>query len=147
MDHTNNIEGFANSYTNMGRRMMSRKGKGKIRIMTSLSPGQKTPGCLVCCNAPACCPMISVCPCCNDSEYIHVKKESSKYIYIRENSIEWNDPSVVMKNGSCCGIDPCLYDIQDNVKVIYFDDPSFSRITDQTRFCNECRTCLFGGRV
>ncbi len=30
--------------------------------------------------------------------------------------------------------------------VLYFDDPMFDRITDQTRVCNECRTCFCGGR-
>jgi len=85
-------------------------------------------------------------PCCNDPEYIHVKKESSKYIFIRENSLEWNMPVVVMKQGTCCGIDPCIYEIQDNIKVLYFDDPIFSRISDQTRYCNEFQTCLFGGQ-
>ena len=126
--------------------MISRKAKGKIRVLSSLQPGTSTPGCFVCCSAPAFCPMLSICPCCNESEYIHIKKESSKYIYIRENSIEWNDPSVVMKHGSCCGIDPCIYEIQDEVRVVYFDDNLFTRITDQTRCCNELRTCLFGGK-
>eukprot|EP01034_Spumella_vulgaris_P022581 gene22579-28714_t len=27
-----------------------------------------------------------------------------------------------MKPGLCFGVDPCMYDIQDNVKTIYFDD-------------------------
>jgi hypothetical protein len=58
---------------------------------------------------------------------IALRKESSKYILIRENSLEWNEPRIVMKNGTCCGIDPCTYDIQDNVKVLYFDDPIFER--------------------
>ena len=136
----------SSSYFVPGRRMISRKAKGKIRVLSSLQPGTSTAGCFVCCSAPAFCPMLSICPCCNESEYIHIKKESSKYIYIRENSIEWNDPSVVMKHGSCCGIDPCIYEIQDDVKVVYFDDNLFTRITDQTRCCNELRTCLFGGR-
>ncbi len=136
----------SSSYFVPGRRMISRKAKGKIRVLSSLQPGTGTPGCFVCCSAPAFCPMLSICPCCNESEYIHIKKESSKYIYIRENSIEWNDPSVVMKHGSCCGIDPCIYEIQDEVKVVYFDDNLFTRITDQTRCCNELLTCLFGGK-
>ena len=140
----------SSAFHNVGRRMMSRRGKGKIRIISSLSPGTRTPGCFVCCTAPSFCPILSVCPCYNDSEYIHIKRESSKYIFIRENSIEWNvrftflilefvitysfsmniliysdnqqlyheqAPSVVMKHGSCCGVDPCIYEIQDNVKV------------------------------
>jgi hypothetical protein len=103
---------------NIGRKMMSRKNNSKIKILSSLSPGKNTPGCLVCCGAPACCPLLSICPCCNDSEYIYIKRESSKYVYIRENSIEWNSPEVIMKHGYCFGVDPCVYDIQDHVKVV-----------------------------
>lgn len=29
--------------------------------------------------------------------------------------------------------------------VLYFDDPMFDRLTDQTRLCNEFRTCCCGG--
>ena len=50
-----------------------------------------------------------------------------------------------MVDGPCCGVDPCLYDVQDNIKVIYYDDQVFEQVTDRTRSCNECRTCLFGG--
>ncbi len=52
----------------------------------------------------------------------------------------------MLQKGSCFGVDPCMFDIQDHVTVLYFDDPMFDRITDQTRFCNQCRTCLCGGR-
>ena len=124
---------------------MSRLNNKSIKVLQSLNPGKQTNGCFVCCSAPDCCTVCSLCPCCSDSEYIAVRKESSKYIFIRENSLEWNEPKIVMKNGTCCGIDPCVYDIQDNVKILYFDDPIFDRLTDQTRSCNECATCLFGG--
>jgi len=133
------------NHINIGRRVISRKENDNIKVLQSLIPGKNTPGCFVCCSAPDCCTICSLCPCCSDSEYIAVRKESSKYIYIRENSLEWNEPRIVMKYGTCCGIDPCVYDIQDNVKVLYFDDPIFDRLTDQTRSCNECATCLFGG--
>ena len=146
IDKNSMDKSISGSFQNIGRKMMSRKTKSKIKVIASLKPGTNTPGCLVCCSAPACCPILSICPCCNDTEYIHIKKESSKYIYIRENSIEWNMPSIIMKKGTCCGIDPCIYDIKDDVKVLYYDDPIFNRITDQTRCCNECRTCLFGGK-
>lgn len=51
-----------------------------------------------------------------------------------------------MKHGSCCGVDPCMYEVQDRTHVLYFDNPIFDRITDQTRCCNDLRTCLCGGR-
>lgn len=128
------------------RRMMSRKSVSAMGILTVLEPGEDVPGCCICCKAPACCPIFSILPCCDDAEYVVVKREASKYIFIRENSIEWNDPEIVLKNGNCFGLDPCVYDVQDHVKVLFFDDPVFERITDQTRMCNETRTCLCGGR-
>jgi hypothetical protein len=75
-----------------------------------------------------------------------MRRESSKYVHIRENSLEWNEPVVAFKEGGCCGIDPCVYEVQDKVRVVYFDDPIFDGLTDKTRTCNETCTCLFGGR-
>ena len=133
-----------NMVENIGRRMMSRRKKNQIKVLHSLIPGAHTSHWLACCSAPTCCPMCSLCPCCTESEYIAVKRQASKYVFIRENSVEWNEPEIVMKPGSCFGIDPCAYDIQDHVHVMYYD--TVSNITDKTRFCNECRTCLCGGR-
>lgn len=128
------------------RKMVSRANMDRIEVLASLKPGEQMPGCCVCCRAPSCCSVCSALPCCDDAEYVTLKREASKYIYVRENSIEWNDPQIVISNGNCCGIDPCVYDVQDQVKVLYYDDPSFERITDKTRCCNETRTCLFGGK-
>jgi hypothetical protein len=134
------------SSLNNGRRIMSRKFKHSIGILKTLNPGQSIDGCLVCCAAPGCCPCCSVCPCCGDTEDIALIKKSSSYVYVRENSIEWNVPEVVMKPGPCIGMDPCAYAVQDNIKVIYFDDTMIESMTDKTRCCNELRTCLFGGK-
>lgn len=131
---------------NSGRKVMSRMNSNSISIVASLKSGERSDGCLVCCQAPACCQTCAICPCCADSEYVKMRRAQSSYIYIRENSIEWNEPQVVIQPGVCCGIDPCLYDVQDNVHVLYFDDVMFEHITDQTRYCNECRTCCFGGK-
>src|SRR5690348_7428049 len=128
------------AHRNKIRSIMSRKDQHGFGILSSIIPGQLTNGCLVCCAAPAGCPMCAVCPCCSDAEYIEIMRKASSYIYIREHSLEWNEPVVVMKPGLCFGVDPCMYDIQDNVRTIYFDDVMFDRITDQTRTCNECRT-------
>lgn len=130
---------------NAGRAIFIRNSDDDIRIKSALVPGSNSSGCFICCSAPTCCPMLSVLPCFDDAQYVKLKRESSKYVYIRENSIEWNEPSVIMKNGSCLGVDLCHYDIQDHVTVLYFDDPMFDRLSDQTRHCNECRTCLCGG--
>lgn len=104
-------------YRNPGRPIMSRKDRHHLDLVTVLNPSQWTPGCLVCCNAPACCPLLSCCPCCGDAEYITVRRRASAYVYIRENSVEWNDPKIVMQSGVCCGVDPCLYDVQDHIQV------------------------------
>ena len=145
IDVSTSTSSSSSAHENKGRRVISRLNSNTIKVLQSLNPGKATNGCFVCCSAPDCCSVCSLCPCCSESEYIVVRKEASKYILIRENSLEWNEPRIVMKSGTCCGVDPCTYDIQDNVRILYFDDPIFDRISDQTRSCNECATCLLGG--
>lgn len=131
---------------NDGRAIMSRLSETSVLILKNLTAGKTANGCLVCCNSPSCCAICSVCPCCDYSEYLVKRRESSKYIHIRENSIEWNTPEISMRSGNCFGIDPCIFDVKDNVEVIYYDDPIFSRLKNTTRLCNEFRTCFCGGR-
>jgi hypothetical protein len=45
----------------------------------------------------------------------------------------------------CFGISPCLFRVEDNITVLYYDDPSFDQLTDQTRCCNNFLTWLCGG--
>jgi len=130
-----------------GRAMLSREDAGLIKVRAILEPGSHTPSVLVCCSTPSCCPMFAgLCPCCDDADYVREKREASKYVLLRENSLEWNNPIVAMSNGSCFGVDPCLFVVKDSVHVVYFDDLVFATISDKTRCCNECRTCLCGGR-
>ena len=82
------------SKINYGRKMLSKEHDDRIRIVKAIPPGEDTFGCIACCHAPSCCALLSLCPCCTNPEYIIHKRASSKYIYIRENSIEWNDPEV-----------------------------------------------------
>lgn len=84
-------------------------------------------------------------PCCDDPAYITSAREASKYIYIRENALEWNAPQIAAAKGDCCGVSLCRYRIQDNVKVIYFDDLTLEDIDDDTRCCNDLRTKCCGG--
>lgn len=128
-----------------GRRMMSRRREDGIHLLKSLTPGLHSTGCCVCCSAPACCPMCSALICCDHSKYIVAQRDASKYVLVRENSLEWNEPEIVWEGGNCFGIDPCLYGVQDNPQVVYYDDPMIDEISDQTRWCNETRTCLNGG--
>jgi hypothetical protein len=106
---------------NNGRAIMSRLSASSVIITKSLETGKTVNGCFVCCNSPSCCAICSVCPCCDYSVYVVKRRESSKYVHIRENSI-------------------------DKVEVIYYDDPIFSLLRNTTRLCNEFRTCLCGGR-
>jgi hypothetical protein len=141
------MKGHGNkAYHNNGRKMLSRINSSSISIFHSIAPGKKVNGCYVCCNAPSCCAICSIVPCCDDSHFLVAQRESSKYFHIRENSIEWNEPEIIMREGNCCGLDPCIFEVQDRVKVIYFDDSMFGKLRNVTRHCNEFRTCLFGGR-
>ena len=156
------------------RRMVSRVKTNSITLISLIEPGETTKGCCQCCNAPPACPCCALFPCCDDPEYIVTAREASKYIVIRENSLEWNDPKIVTSEGSCCGQSLCLYRIQDQasarsrlplsrrdgpnnsplqpsptlypqVTVLYFDDPMIKDIQNRTRCCNDVRTWCCGG--
>jgi hypothetical protein len=99
-----------------------------------------------CCHSPANCPCCAFLPCCMRPKYIVEKLEASKFILIRENSIEWNNPRIVSAKGNCLGLSLCYYDIQDDVSVMYYDDPMFESIGNRTRWCNESRTVCCGGQ-
>ena len=111
--------------------VLSCKNKNAIVIDQILEPGQHSNGCLVCCSAPSCLPLLGTFPCFRNPDYIIAKYESSKYVYIREHSIEWNTPEIILADGNCCGVDPCLYTVRDNVQVVYFDDPMLNHVSDQ----------------
>ena len=88
----NGKNGGAQGAYNKNRLMMSRRFKNSIGITKTLNPGNFVEGCLVCCPAPGCCPCLAVLPCCGDTEEVQRIKASSLYVYLRENSIEWNNP-------------------------------------------------------
>ena len=127
------------------RRMVSRVKTNSITLISLIEPGETTKGCCQCCNAPPACPCCALFPCCDDPEYIVTAREASKYIVIRENSLEWNDPKIVTSEGNCCGQSLCMYRIQDQVTVLYFDDPMIKDIQNKTRCCNDVRTWCCGG--
>jgi len=125
---------------------MSRINTSAITVTMVVPHGVKTYGCCACCYAPAACPGCAICPCIKDPEYIIKEMEASKYIYVRENSLEWNSPLKTAKEGDCFGTSCCLFRAQDNVSVLYFDDPMFDSITDKTPCCNGMATCICGGQ-
>lgn len=129
------------------RLIFTLRSENLINLLAILVPGTNSAGCCVMCDAPSCLPGLSILPCWDDAEYVKIKREASKYVFIRENSIEYNDPVVAFKFGHCCCcVDPCEYVIDDNVTVIYFDDPIFERMTDQQELCNSCSVVCFGGK-
>jgi len=91
-------------------------------------------------QAPAMCPICAVCPCCTLPEYITKATEESTYVYVRENSVEFNMPGLSSEKGACCGNSICGYRVADNVQVVYYDAMVMDQITDKTRCCNDCRT-------
>jgi hypothetical protein len=116
------------------RQILHLQNESVISIDSILESGQDDDGCFVCCSAPACLPLLGILPCFRNPEYIIAKHESSKYVYIRENSLEWNTPNIVLSGGACCGIDPCMYTVRDHVHVLYYDDPVFDHLSDQVNY-------------
>jgi hypothetical protein len=142
---TNHQKSASGAYIVEDRLMMSRANANAITITNVIPPGVKTYPCCAVCYAPDCMPCCAAYPCCMDPKYIVKEMEASKYIYVRENSIEWNAPEMVNKEGNCCGQSLCTFRAQDHVMVLYFDDPIFDNINDKTRCCNDCVTACCGG--
>jgi len=129
------------------RRMMSRVKGDRIRITHIVEPGERVKGCCTCFNAPKSLPMLSYWLCCVDYPKRSINKlNSSKYVYIRENGIEFNTPKIHAANGFCFGSACCKLSVKDKVTVIYFDDIHFSEVTDVTRPCNKTKTFFCGGQ-
>lgn len=135
----------ATSFIVEDRLMMSRANSSFITVTNVIPHGVKTYGCCACCYAPEICPGCAILPCMRDPKYIVKEMEASKYIYVRENSLEWNAPIMIQKEGNCCGSSCCYFRAQDNVNVIYFDDPLFDQISNQTPCCHDISTWCFGG--
>lgn len=43
---------------------------------------------------------------------------------------------IVLSKGPCCGVDPCMYGVEDHVSVLYYDSPAFENISDSVRITN-----------
>ena len=126
------------------RPIFQRQNENSI-IISALSPGENTPGCCEMCHAPTCLPCLSTFPCWGEAQYVAARRDASKYVYVRENSIEYNDPIVAFKVGKYCCVDPCEYVIQDNITVIYYDDPLFQKMTNKVDYFSACCILFFGG--
>ena len=74
-------------------------------------------------------------------------------IYVRENSIEYNQPTIQpskaitpLASVFCCGYSPTDLSVRDNVQVVYFDDLIMDTVRNNTRTCNPLLTFCCGGR-
>jgi len=74
-------------------------------------------------------------------------------IYIRENSIEYNQPTLQharsntpLQTALCCGHSPAVLTVRDRVSVVYFDDVLADAVRNDTRPCNPLTTFCCGGR-
>lgn len=117
-----------------------------VRLLHIITPGIRVKGCCKCCHAPDYCPILSYCCCFDYPAYVVNKVNSSRYIYVRENSLEWNNPLIQQDKGTCCGVSCCDLAVLDDVSVLYFDDLYFDSVKNGTRYCNDCQTFWFGGR-
>jgi len=130
------------------RIMLSRTEHDSMKIISSIEPAMRTPGCCVCCNAssPAsCCCLSELLPCYDQPEYILKEIQASRYVLLRENSLEYNDPYPAFAQGKCCGYNYCRYRVQDRISVVYYDDEMFEHLRDSSRACNDQLTFFFGG--
>ena len=74
-------------------------------------------------------------------------------IYIRENSIEYNQPTLQPAKAEtrlttclCCGHSPTTLIVRDQISTIYFDDILMDSVRNDTRKFNTLHTFCCGGR-
>lgn len=126
-----------------------------VKILNQIQTGKEETGCLTCFYSPPSYPAIisHILPCIDYPEYILREVQSSKYIYIRENSIEFNQPKIqparsnnVTSDVLCCGNSPTDLVVLDQISVIYYDDILMDTIRNDTRVCNPLQTFCCGGK-
>ena len=127
------------------RVIFTRKQEDSLALV-SFPAGEQVHGCCFCCTAPSCLPALSLFPCCADPTYVNLEKEAAKYVFLRENSIEYNNPSVNFKLSTCCCIDICQFEVNDNITVIYFDDPIFASMSDKSDCGSSLYSICFGAQ-
>jgi hypothetical protein len=71
------------------RKMLSLTSSDRIIILKQITPGKTTYGMCKCIHAPSWCWCCAALPCCKLPKDVVDKMEDSKYVYVRENSIEW----------------------------------------------------------
>uniref|UniRef100_A0A7S0GBM8 Uncharacterized protein n=1 Tax=Proboscia inermis TaxID=420281 RepID=A0A7S0GBM8_9STRA len=122
------------------RRMISRVSGDRIRITNTIEPGKRSASCFACVSAPSSFPCCGILPCCDYPRIIVKDLNASRYIYIRENSLEWNSPSMQRAKNSWCRLV-----VRDHVRTVYFDDEYFDEVYHDARCCSNLRTACCGG--
>jgi len=126
------------------RLMLSRTSADRLHITHTIDPGAREAGCSgPCCHAPDAFPHCAwLCPCgfVDYPEYAVSKMNASRYINVRENSIEWNTPTLRFAN--CCSAE---LEVMDDVHVMYFDDSQFAEVKADSRWCSTFRSFCCGG--
>lgn len=147
-----------NPYIVEDRRMISRSAANRIKITHTIQPGRRSRGLLTCCHAPepSSSSSFSVllrpltrCLFCffDHPRRVVNEREASRYVYVRENSLEWNDPEIVPDRGGCCGSSCAASTVRDDVTVLYFDDADFDEVrATEDRCCSATRSACCGDR-
>jgi len=133
--------------------MISRSSGDRVKITHTIQPGDQETGCLTCFYSPPEYPILAKCPCFDYPEYIVNEMKASQYIYIRENSIEYNQPTLQPSKAEnhcstilCCGHSPTTLIVRDQISTVYFDDVLMDAVRNDTRPCNPLHTFCCGGR-
>jgi len=119
--------------------MLSLTAHDEIKILFHLPAPTPRPPPYRCFEAPSCC-LFGFCtelPCVGMPKSIIEKQNASRYVYVRENSLEYNNPKIKVANGLCCGYSCSDYRVEDHVSVIYYDDPHFQSLTNGSRSCDD----------
>lgn len=128
------------------RPMISRSSGDRVKITHTIEPGKEETGCVTCFYAPPEYPVLAACcPCFDYPEYIVNEMKASRYIYVRENGVEWNNPTMQPAKGPWCGRSLTDLRVRDDVRVMYFDDVRFDSVRNDTRVCNPFLTFCCGG--
>lgn len=87
------------------------------------------------------------------SHMLEIPNIYNRSIYIRENSLEYNQPTITYSKSTnllstliCCGNSMTDLTVRDSISVIYYDDIVMDTVRNDTRKCHECYTFCCGGR-
>jgi len=135
------------------RPLISRSSGDRIKITHMIEPGKEETGCFTCFYSPPEYPILAKFPCFDYPEYVINEIKASQYIYVRENSIEYNQPILQPAKANttlaacfCCGNSPTDLTVRDQISIIYFDDILMDNIRNDTRPCNPLLSFCCGGR-